>query len=68
MLEFVKYYLCDEKKQVVAVQIPIEDFKRIERAIENSDKAQMEGKSDGVEPPDGYDASKYRRSVIDLGD
>ena len=67
MLEFIKYYVCDEKNQAIAVQIPIEDFKRIERAIKNCDQAGTEGQSEGAEAPDEYDASKYSRSVIELG-
>jgi hypothetical protein len=41
MLDFVKYYVFDEKHKAIAVQIPIDDFERIENVIENYGLAQM---------------------------
>ena len=35
MLNFAKYYVFDEKNKAIAVQIPIDDFERLESVIEN---------------------------------
>ncbi len=65
MLDFVKYYVFDEKHKAVAVQIPIDDFERLENVLENYGLAQMMDETEDEERLGRDDALNYYRSAID---
>ena len=65
MLDFVKYYVFDEKHKAIAVQIPIDDFERIENVIENFGLAQMMDETEDDERLCCEDALSYYRSAAD---
>ena len=65
MLDFVKYYVFDEKHKAIAVQIPIDDFERIENVMENFGLAQMMDETEDDERLCREDALSYYRSAAD---
>ena len=65
MLNFAKYYVFDEKNKAIAVQIPIDDFERLENVIENYGLAQMMDETDDDDRLSRDDALSYYRAVID---
>lgn len=65
MLNFAKYYVFDETNKAIAVQIPIDDFERLENVIENYGLAQMMEETDDDERLSRDNALTYYRAVID---
>lgn len=59
MLEIHKSYLYDENKNAIAVQIPIEEFKRIEETIENYGLSQLIDEVEDEETLTGEEARNY---------
>jgi hypothetical protein len=64
MLNLEEYYVFDEKKKAVAVQIPIEDFERLESVIEDYGLAQLMDETVDDEGLSGEDALTYYRSLV----
>jgi hypothetical protein len=65
MLDIEKYYVFDEKHKAIAVQIPIDDFERIENVIENYGLAQMMDETDDEERLSRDEALNLYRSAVD---
>ena len=65
MLNFAKYYVFDAKNKAIAVQIPIDDFERLENVIENYGLAQVMDETDDDERLSRDDALTYYRAIID---
>jgi len=63
MLDIHKSYLYDENKNPIAVQIPIEEFKRIEETIENYGLAQLIDEVGNEETMSGEEARAYYKSL-----
>jgi hypothetical protein len=64
MLNIEKYYVLDEKKKAIAVQIPIKDFERLESVIEDYGLAQLMDETEDDERLSGDDALTYYRSLV----
>jgi hypothetical protein len=59
MFEIHKNYLFDEKQKIIAVQIPIEEFKLIEESLENYGLSKMIDETLSEQKLDYKDAIKY---------
>ncbi len=63
MLNIHKYYVLDENQQPFAVQIPIEEFERIEEMLENFGLAELMEETKGDEQFTGESARQYYESL-----
>lgn len=64
-MEIHKYYVFDEEQEPVAVQIPVDEFKRIEEVLENYGLAQLMDEVRDDERLSGDAADQYYRSLKD---
>ena len=63
MLEIKKSYVVDENKNPIAVQIPLDDFNKIEEVIENFGLAKLMEETDDDELLSGEEADNYYQSL-----
>jgi len=63
MFTMNKYYVYDESRKPVAVQIPINDFERLEELIENYGLSQLMDETMTEERLTGESALKYYESL-----
>jgi len=63
MLEIHKKIVIDENKKPIAVQIPIEEFERLEDVIENYGLAKLIDEVKDDERLSSEDAKKYYQSL-----
>ena len=63
MLEITKNYVLDENQNPIAVQIPLNDFTKIEEVLENFGLAKLMEETDDEELLSGEDAYDYYRSI-----
>ena len=63
MLEIHKKIVIDEYKNPIAVQIPIEEFERIEKVIENYGLAKLMDEVKEDERLSSEDAKRYYQSL-----
>ena len=59
MLEIHKSYVIDENQQPIAVQIPLEQFEKIEEILENYGLAKLIEETEGDERLSKEQALKY---------
>ncbi|VEP17160.1 conserved hypothetical protein [Hyella patelloides LEGE 07179] len=59
MLKINKSYVVDENQNLIAVQIPIDDFTKIEEIIENFGLAKLMEETDSEELLSGEEAYNY---------
>ncbi|MEG4505309.1 hypothetical protein QUA81_15990 [Microcoleus sp. F6_B4] len=59
MLELHKSYVIDENQQPIAVQIPLEQFEKIEEILENYGLAKLIEETEGEERLSKEQALKY---------
>jgi hypothetical protein len=65
MLEIHKNYLYNENQQPIAVQIPIEEFEKIEEILEDYGLAQLMNEVKDEKPLSKDEALKYYQSLKD---
>ena len=65
MLTIHKNVVLDENQKPVAVQIPIEEFERLEEVIENYGLSKLMDETKGEECLSGEGAIKYYKSLKD---
>ena len=63
MLELHKSYVIDENQQPIAVQIPLEQFEKIEEILENYGLAKLIEETEGDETLSKEQALKYYNSI-----
>ena len=63
MLEINKRYVVDENQNTIAVQIPLDDFNKIEEVIENFGLAKLMEETDDDELLSGEEAYSYYQSL-----
>ena len=63
MLEINKRYVVDENQNTIAVQIPLDDFNKIEEVIENFGLAKLMEETDDDELLSGEEAYRYYQSL-----
>ncbi|MEG3926888.1 hypothetical protein [Microcoleus sp. T3_D1] len=63
MLEIHKSYVIDENQQPIAVQIPLEQFEKIEEILENYGLAKLIEETEGDERLSKEQALKYYNSL-----
>ncbi|MGK7938024.1 MAG: hypothetical protein AB4206_19830 [Xenococcaceae cyanobacterium] len=63
MLEIKKSYVVDENQNPIAVQIPLDDFKKIEEVIENFGLAKLIEETEDEELLSGEEAYNYYQSL-----
>ncbi|MEG4166414.1 MULTISPECIES: hypothetical protein [unclassified Microcoleus] len=63
MLELHKSYVIDENQQPIAVQIPLEQFEKIEEILENYGLAKLIEETEGDEILSKEQALKYYNSI-----
>ena len=63
MLELHKSYVIDENQQPIAVQIPLEQFEKIEEILENYGLAKLLEETEGDERLSKEQALKYYNSI-----
>lgn len=63
MLELHKSYVIDENQQPIAVQIPLEEFEKIEEILENYGLAKLIEETEGDERLSKEQALKYYNSI-----
>ncbi|MEG3930778.1 MULTISPECIES: hypothetical protein [unclassified Microcoleus] len=63
MLEIHKSYVIDENQQPIAVQIPLEQFEKIEEILENYGLAKLIEETEGDERLSKEQALKYYNSI-----
>jgi hypothetical protein len=63
MLNINKYYVYDESQKPIAVQIPINDFERLEEIIENYGLSRLMDETLKEERLTGESALKYYESL-----
>ncbi|MGK7947977.1 MAG: hypothetical protein AB4368_04015 [Xenococcaceae cyanobacterium] len=63
MLEIKKSYVVDENQNPIAVQIPLDDFNKIEEVIENFGLAKLMEETDDDELLSGEEAYNYYQSL-----
>ena len=63
MLEFHKSIVVDENQKPVAVQIPFDEFQRIEEVIENFGLAKLMAETEDDERLSGDVAKEYYKSL-----
>ena len=64
-MEIHKQYVLDEEQNPVAVQVPVEEFKRIEEVLENYGLAKMMDEASNDERLSGESARVYYQSLKD---
>lgn len=62
MLNIHKYYVYDESRKPVAVQIPIVEFERIEEVLENYGLSKLMDETSAEECLTGESAFEYYKS------
>ena len=65
MLEINKRYVVDENQNPIAVQIPLDDFNKIEEVIENFGLAKLMEETNDNELLSGDEAYSYYQSLKD---
>ena len=63
MLEIKKSYVVDENQNPIAVQIPLDDFSKIEEVLENFGLAKLMEETEDDELLSGEEAYKYYQSL-----
>lgn len=63
MLELHKSYVIDENQQRIAVQIPLEQFEKIEEILENYGLAKLIEETEGDQRLSKEQALKYYNSI-----
>ncbi|MEG4343695.1 hypothetical protein QUB10_07640 [Microcoleus sp. B5-D4] len=63
MLELHKSYVIDENQQPIAVQIPLEQFEKIEEILENYGLAKLIEETEGDDRLSKEQALKYYNSI-----
>ena len=63
MLELHKSYVIDENQQPIAVQIPLEQFEKIEEILENYGLAKLIEETEGDERLSKEQALNYYNSI-----
>ena len=63
MLEITKNYVLDENQKPIAVQIPLDEFTKIEELLENFGLAKLMEETDDKELLSGEDAYNYYQSL-----
>ena len=63
MTEIHKKYITDENQNKIAVQIPIEEFEKLEDLIENYGLAKLMEETENDETLDKEDALKFYQSL-----
>ncbi|MEG3902559.1 MULTISPECIES: hypothetical protein [unclassified Microcoleus] len=63
MLELHKSYVIDENQQPIAVQIPLEQFEKIEEILENYGLDKLIEETEGDERLSKEQALKYYNSI-----
>jgi len=63
MTEIHKKYITDENQNKIAVQIPIEEFEKLEDIIENYGLAKLMEETENDETLDKEDALKFYQSL-----
>ncbi|MDJ0682088.1 MAG: hypothetical protein QNJ18_19785 [Xenococcaceae cyanobacterium MO_167.B52] len=63
MLEINKRYVVDENQNTIAVQIPLDDFNKIEEVIENFGLAKLMEETDDDELLSVEEAYSYYQSL-----
>ena len=63
MLEIKKSYVVDENQNPIAVQIPLDDFNKIEEVIENFGLTKLMEETDDAELLSGEEAYNYYQSL-----
>ncbi|MGK7946249.1 MAG: hypothetical protein AB4058_17445 [Microcystaceae cyanobacterium] len=63
MLEINKNYIIDENNQVIAVQIPIAEFEKIEELLENYGLAKLIEEVESEESLSKQDALQYLEAL-----
>ncbi len=63
MLEIKKSYVVDENQNPIAVQIPLDDFNKIEEVIENFGLAKLMEATEDDELLSGEEAYNYYQSL-----
>jgi PHD/YefM family antitoxin component YafN of YafNO toxin-antitoxin module len=63
MLNIHKYVVLDENQKPTAVQIPIEEFERLEEIIENYGLAKLMDETINDERLSGEEAKQYYQSL-----
>ncbi|MEG4395048.1 hypothetical protein [Microcoleus sp. BROC3] len=63
MLELHKSYVIDENQQPIAVQIPLEQFEKIEEILENYGLTKLIEETEGDERLSKEQALKYYNSI-----
>lgn len=63
MLEIHKNIVLDEKQRPIAVQIPIEEFERLEEVIENYGLAKLMDEVVDEEQFSAHEAKSYYKSL-----
>lgn len=63
MLEIHKSYVIDENQQPIAVQIPLEQFEKIEEILENYGLAKLIEETEADERLSKEQALKYYNSI-----
>ena len=66
MFKIRKNYVLDENQNPIAVQIPLEDFTKIEEILENFGLAKLMEETEENELLSGEDAYKYYQSLKEL--
>ena len=67
MLEINKRYVVDENQNTIAVQIPLDDFNKIEEVIENFGLAKLMEETDDDKLLSGEEAYSYYQSLKNNG-
>jgi hypothetical protein len=67
MLAIHKNVVLDENQKPIAVQIPIEEFGRLEEVIENYGLSKLMDETKGEERLSGEAAKKYYNSLKESG-
>ncbi len=63
MLEITKNYVLDQNQKPIAVQIPLDEFTKIEELLENFGLAKLMEETDDDELLSGEDAYNYYQSL-----
>ncbi len=63
MLKLHKNYILNENKKPIAVQIPIDEFERLEEIIENYGLSKLIDEAEVEKRLSGDDAKKYYESL-----
>ncbi|MEM9276903.1 MAG: hypothetical protein AAGA80_28800 [Cyanobacteria bacterium P01_F01_bin.143] len=66
MMKITKNYVLDENQNPIAVQIPLDDFVKIEEVLENFGLAKLMEETDDEELLSGEEAYDYYRSLKEI--